>query len=188
MKRLRALFALFALCTLSAIGAPLTAKAAPPTPLGPNGGHYGNWQAASYGSGAGQICYAFTKPQRSTPNWKSRGLVMLTVTERPGLRDVVSLTPGYDYPKAALVSLGLGQHRVELSVQDDVAFADDGAAVIAAFAKLDSATSISSAPASISSAPASVSPGIHRGKKLVLDEFSLTGFAAAYQAITSQCP
>lgn len=156
-----------------AILAPLSAMADAPSPLGPNNGKFGAWTAATYGDGAAKICYAFTKPQISKPNWKSRGLAMLTVTERQGSRDELSVTPGYTYPKKAKVSLDVGKKTFSFYVQDGTAFTDAGPAALAAFAKADAASVTSTAP---------------KGKKPVVDDFSLTGFSAAYKAIVHACP
>ena len=173
MKRICAMFAILApLCT------PVSAMADAPTPLGPNHGKFGTWTAATYGDGTAKICYAFTKPLVSKPNWKSRSLVMLTVTERPGVRDEVTITPGYTYPKAAKVSLAVGKLSIPFYVQDGTAFTDDGAKALAAFVKADTASANSSAPKS----------GGPKSKTPVLDEFSLTGFSAAYHAIEHACP
>lgn len=163
MKRILAIIAILA---------PLSAMAEAPSPLGPHNGKFGAWTAATYGSGAAQICYAFTKPQISKPNWKSRGLAMLTVTERQGSRDEVSITPGYTYPKKAKVSLDVGKASIPFYVQDGTAFTNSGAAALSAFAKADAASVKSTGP---------------KGKP-VADNFSLSGFSAAYKAIVHACP
>ncbi len=151
---------------------PTLALAAAPTPLGANGGKFGDWTAATYGTGAAKICYAFTTPQISKPNWKSRGKVMLTVTERQGSRDEVSLTAGYAYPKTASVKLTIGTTPFDFYTQGANAFTTQGPAVVAAFKAADSASSKGTGP---------------KGKP-VEDTFSLTGFSAAYKAISAACP
>jgi hypothetical protein len=155
-----------------AILAPLSAMADAPTPLGPNGGKFGNWMTATYGTGDAKICYAFTKPQISTPHLASRGLVMLTVTERQGSRDEISITPGYSYPQKAVVSLTLGKNKIPFYVQDNVAYTDSTSAALAGFAKQDMAMAASTGPK----------------HKPVTDQFSLSGFSAAHAAIIRACP
>ena len=76
-----------------------------PVGLGSNGGKFGDWTAASYGSGAGKACYAFVAASHSDPVLKKRGDVMLTVTQRHGASDEVTLSAGYTYPAKAVVTL-----------------------------------------------------------------------------------
>ena len=151
---------------------PTLAFADQPSPLGANGGKFGNWTAATYGTGAAKICYAFATPQLSKPNWKTRGKVMLTVTERNGVRDEVTLTSGYVYPKNASVKLTIGTTPFDFYTQGTNAFTSSGTAVVAAFKNADSAAAKGTGP---------------KGKP-VEDNFSLSGFSAAYKAITAACP
>jgi hypothetical protein len=151
---------------------PTLAFAEAPSPLGASGGKFGDWTAATFGTGAATVCYAFTTPQISKPNWKTRGKAMLTVTERSGVRDEVTLTPGYTYPQKATVSLTIGKQNLPFYISGGTAFTTDGAQIIAAFRKADSATAKSTGP---------------HGHP-VEDQFSLTGFSAAYAAITHACP
>jgi invasion protein IalB len=151
---------------------PAFALADSPAPLGAKGGKFGDWTAATYGTGASKICYAFTTPQISKPNWKSRGKVMLTVTQRHGSHDEVSLTSGYAYPKSASVKLSIGTAPFDFYTQGANAFAVNGAAVVAAFKTGDAATTKGTGP---------------KGKP-VEDNFSLTGFSSAYKAISTACP
>jgi len=151
---------------------PAIAFADQPSPLGANGGKFGNWTAATYGTGAAKICYAFTTPQLSKPSWKTRGKVMLTVTQRHGSHDEVSLTSGYAYPKTASVKLTIGTTPFDFYTQGSNAFASSGTAVVAAFKNGDSAATKGTGP---------------KGKP-VEDNFSLSGFAAAYKAISAACP
>ncbi|WP_297489909.1 hypothetical protein [Acidocella sp.] len=155
-----------------AILAPMAAMAGTPSPLGPDNGKFGDWTAATYGTGAATICYAFTKPQTSSPSLPGRGLAMLTVTERSGSRDEISLTPGYTYPKSATVSVVLGNDTIPFYVQDNIAFTNSTKAALAGFARENAALATSTGPK-------------HRP---VTDKFSLSGFSDAYKAITSACP
>jgi invasion protein IalB len=151
---------------------PALALAAAPTPLGPNNGKFGAWTAATYGTGAAKICYAFATPQISKPALKSRGRVMLTVTQRHGSRDEVALTPGFTYPKGASVKLTVDNTPFDFFAQGSNAFANNGSAVVAALKNGNSATAKGTGP---------------KGKP-VEDQFSLSGFSAAYKAISAACP
>jgi hypothetical protein len=166
MTRILATLATIAMLT------PFAALADAPTPLGPSNGQFGDWTAASYGTGLAKICYAFTKPQSTVPPMTGRGLTMLTVTERHGSHDEVSLTPGFTYPKTAVVTMQVGRDHLSFYVQDHVAFTDNVNVALAGFARESQATLISTGP---------------KGKKLT-DTFSLAGFSAAYKAIEKGCP
>lgn len=153
--------------------APVAALAAGPVALGPNGGQYGQWTAATYGQGGDKVCYAFTMAQSSTPAMQGRGKVMLTVSERHDSRDEVSVTSGYDYPHDAKVKATVGATSFDFYTQRNIAFAADGRGAITAFKIGNSATVTSSGP---------------HGHDMVTDQFSLAGFSAAYDAINHACP
>lgn len=152
------------------VAAPAFAFAAAPAALGPNGGQYGQWTAATYGQGSDKVCYAFTTPQSSTPAMQGRGKVMLTVSERQSSSNEVSVTSGYDYPKNAKVQLSVGSSVFSLYTQKNVAFAADGKGAVTAFRIANTAVVTSSGP---------------NGD--ITDQFSLTGFSAAYRAIVTAC-
>jgi invasion protein IalB len=162
---------LLASCLLALV--PAAALAAGPAALGPNGGKYGDWTAATYGSGDAKVCYAFTTAQSSKPAIQSRGKVMLTVSDRKGSHDEVSVTAGYDYPKDAKVKLSVGTKDFDFYSQKNVAFTSAGKDAVAAFRTGSAATAASPGP---------------KGKITVTDQFSLSGFSAAYKAISDACP
>jgi hypothetical protein len=142
-----------------------------PAALGPNQGKFGDWTAATYGAGANKICYAFTDAAHSDPVMKKRGTVMLTVTERPGVQDEVTLAAGYAYPASAAVQLSVGKANISFYTQGENAFTISGADAISAFKNGATAEA--------------AGPGPHGHK--VTDDFSLTGFSGAYAAITAAC-
>ena len=149
---------------------PALAFAAGPVALGPNGGQYGQWTAATYGQGHDKVCYAFTMPQSSTPAMQDRGKVMLTVSQRQSSSNEVSVTSGYDYPRDAKVKLTVGSSVFSFYTQRNVAFAADGAGAVTAF-KIGNAAQVTSS-------------GPHGD---ITDQFSLAGFSAAYDAIVKAC-
>jgi invasion protein IalB len=143
-----------------------------PVALGSNNGAFGDWTAATYGSGAAKICYAFTVAQTSKPEIKKRGQVMLTVTERVGTRDEVTLSAGYTYPPSAQVTLTIGTTPISFYTQGGTAFTTSGAQAISAFRGGAAAEAVSTGP---------------HGHP-VTDDFSLKGFSGAYSAIAAACP
>jgi hypothetical protein len=148
------------------------AAATGPVALASNGGKFGDWIAASYGSGAAKACYAFTTASASTPKVARGGPVMLTVTERKSGRDEVTLSAGYTYPASAAVTLDAGGGPITFYTKGGTAFTTAGSAAIKAFQAGSSAVAKSSAP----------------GGGTVTDTFSLSGFSGAYSAITAACP
>ena len=156
--------------TAFAILLPLSALADAPSPLGPNGGKFGDWTAATYGKGADKACYAFTAAQIRT--WiKKRGAVLLTVTERRGAHDEVTLGAGYTYPANAKVTLKIDDKSVDFYTQG-AAFTSDGAGTVAAFKNGSAVPRRSTGPLATPSRMISRSPVSPR----------------AYSAITKACP
>jgi hypothetical protein len=160
------------LTTLFCVAPTLAFAAGGPTALGANGGKFGDWTAATYGSGADKACYAFTNATHSDPAIAKRGAVMLTVTQRHGLHDEVTLSAGYAYPKDAKVSISVNGKAIDFYTQDDIAFTTDGSGAVAAFRGGASAQAQGTAPHG----------------HTVTDNFSLAGFSGAYSAISAACP
>jgi len=160
------------LLSVALVLAPGLAFAAGPAPLGPNNGQFGDWTAATYTAGAEKICYAFTTAQKSDPALAGRGQVMLTVTERPGARDEVTISAGYTYPKDAQVSLAVGAGKFDFYTKDSTAYTTMGSQAAAAFKAGDVAIATGTGP---------------HGKP-VTDSFSLKGVSGAEAAIIAACP
>jgi hypothetical protein len=156
-----------------AVLAPLPALAqSGPVPLGDNGGKFGDWTGATYGDGAAKACYAFTMAQASSPSIPNRGQVMLTVTERSGAHDEVTLSAGYTYPHKPNVTLDIDGNKINFYTKGETAFTTQGGDAVTDFQQGSTATATSSMP----------------GGGTVTDVFSLAGFSDAYSAITAACP
>ncbi|MDE8349421.1 MAG: hypothetical protein POG74_08060 [Acidocella sp.] len=134
-------------------------------------GSFGDWTAATYGSGASKACYAFTTAQTSTPALAKRGAVMLTITQRKANRDEVTLAAGFDYPAKPVVTLTVGATAIDFYTAGQTGFTTSGAQAVAAFHSGDKAVAKTVGPSGY-----------------VLDTFSLSGFSGAYGAITKACP
>ena len=135
-------------------------------------GTFGDWTAASYGAGADQACYAFTTAKSSSLALPKRGAVLLTVTQRKGAADEVTIAAGYTYPKSASVTLTLGPDVIEFYTAGETAFTTGGAKAIAGFQAQSAAVAKSTGPKS----------------STITDNFSLAGFSGAYAAIRKACP
>ncbi|WP_159999572.1 invasion associated locus B family protein [Roseomonas sp. 18066] len=135
-------------------------------------GTFQEWTAATYMEGGRKVCYAFARATKSE-GAGSRQNVMLTVTHRPQGRDQVALRAGYAYARNADVSLTIGGTELELYTAQDNAFARDGAKAVATFRGGAQAVAKGQGP---------------QGRGTATDTFSLSGFSAAYDAISKECP
>jgi hypothetical protein len=146
--------------------APAHANASGPKQIG----KFDDWTAATHQESGATVCYAFTRVQSSTPALPGRGSVILTVTERPALRDTVAIDAGLPYAANASVTVQVDQAGLEFYTAGRNAFARDGKAAVAAFGR--GSRAIARSP----------------GAKEVTDTFSLKGFGAAYAAVVKACP
>ena len=164
-----------------ALAAPAMAQAPKPAPKpatptvapGPKSiGVFEDWQAATHIEAGQPVCYAFTKTFTPTPAIAGRGDVVLTVTQRQSGRDAVALSAGFEYAVNAAVEVQIDQTKIEFYTAKRSAFARDGHAVVVALQKAQKV----------------VARSPHPQKTQVTDNFSLKGFAKAYEAITKACP
>ena len=158
----------------TAAAKPPPAKPAPATnPAGPKQiGKFDDWIAATHQESGATVCYAFTRAQSSTPAVAGRGAVIITITQRPTLRDSVAMEAGFAYADKAAVTVQVDQTALDFYTDKRNAFARDGKAVVAAFTR--GAKAIAKSPGPKSAA--------------VQDTFSLKGFSDAYKAINKACP
>lgn len=147
--------------------APTFALAAGPQSLGV----FGDWTAASYGSGGARACYAFTAAKSSSLALPGRGAVLLTVTQRKAANDEVTLAAGYTYPASPTVTLTVGTDVLDFYTSGQTAFTTGGRQAVTAFQIGATALAKSSGPNGVT----------------VMDNFSLTGFSGAYAAIRKAC-
>jgi invasion protein IalB len=137
-------------------------------------GTHGAWTAAKHQEGGQPVCYAFTRANRSEGAPGNRVAVTLTVTHRPTGRDQVAVSVGYPLPRSAESVLTVGNSEFRsYAVAGSNAFFQNGAQLIAAFRNGREAVARSPGPP---------------GRQPVTDSFSLSGFTAAYQAISRECP
>ena len=169
-----AALALSAACLLPGAPAHAAGKKAPVPESGKPEliGQFRDWQAATHTEAGQTVCYAFTRAASSEPSMPGRGSVVLTVTQRPTMRDVVAISAGYAYPAKADVAVDVDKADFSFYTAGRSAFARDGRAAAAAFRKGREAVATSPDP---------------KGAK-VTDTFSLRGFSNAYEAINKACP
>jgi hypothetical protein len=139
-------------------------------------GTYRDWSAFAYADGATRVCYMGTEPTDSTGDYDQRGDVWALVTHRSpgGSHDVVSVIAGYNYEEGAPIVISIGNKNFSLFSAGDTAWtftdADDRDLVAAMKAGVDM----------------TVKGRSWRGTDTV-DDFSLLGFTAAYEAISQAC-
>lgn len=137
-------------------------------------GQFQNWIAAHTQEQGQKVCYAFTRAARSEGGPQNRATVTLTVTHRPTGRDQVAVSVGYPYPRQAEAVLTIGtQEFRSYGVVQSSAFFQSGAQLIAGFRNGREAVVRSPGPP---------------GRTAATDTFPLAGFAAAYDAISRECP
>jgi invasion protein IalB len=135
-------------------------------------GSFQDWTAATHMEAGKKVCYAFTRASR-TEGGGNRQNVILTVTHRQQGRDQVALRSGYTYARNAEVELQVGGAELPFYTAQDNGFAREGAKAVAAFRGGASAVATGPGP---------------QGRGRVTDTFSLSGFSAAYEAISRECP
>lgn len=131
-------------------------------------GTFEDWTAAINVEAGQKVCYAFTRAQSVVPKGEAG---LLTVTQRSGGRDAVSITVGFEYAATAAVAVQADAASFDFYTAKRSAFARDGHAAVAAFLKAGRVVAKSPGP---------------RG--LVTETFSLKGFDRAYAAINQECP
>jgi hypothetical protein len=129
-------------------------------------GTFGKWIAQTYKENGQPVCFISVKPDKSEGNYKARGDVSFMVTHRPAERafDVVSMAAGYQYLPDSDAVLTSGGKRFNL-------FTNGERAVVQL----------------LISGNAMMVKGTSSRNNVTTDTFSLSGFSAAYKAISESC-
>ncbi len=161
----------FSLLTL--FGFVNTSWAAAPQVLG----EYGDWIAYYYRDSAGPVCYMASAPKKDEGKYTQRGDIYVVVTHRPKEKsyDVVNINAGYTYKPNAKVEIKIGAKTfTNLFTSGDKAWAVNE--------KTDK----------------EIVEAMKRGSRMIIDgtsakgtktkdTYSLSGFSAAYKAISNKC-
>ncbi|WP_207537686.1 invasion associated locus B family protein [Sabulicella rubraurantiaca] len=137
-------------------------------------GEFQSWTAATHQEGGQKVCYAFARARSAegAGNREARN-VMLIVTHRANGRDQVAARVGYSYARGAEPKLSIGSGEFPFYTSGDNAFARDGRAVVTALRGGRDAQLRGPGP---------------NGRGTATDTFPLSGFSAAYEAISRECP
>ena len=137
---------------------------------------YGKWEAYSYSEKGKKVCYIGSQPTSAKGDYTQRGKIYVMVTHRPALKlfNEVSFITGYTYEKDSDVDLRVDSNSFKLFTYEDSAWAVNGEED----RKLVSAMKAGSNMVVVGNSS--------RGTKTT-DTYSLSGFTAAYNAISKAC-
>lgn len=152
--------------------APAKPKAAASSGAPKQLGKFDDWIAATHQENGQKVCYAFTRPQNSSPTVPGRGEVVFSVTERQSGRDAVALSAGFAYAPGVEVMVQIDQTGHPFYTSQRSAFSRHGGAAVSAMKAGRTVIARSPGPT----------------KNQVVDTFSLIGFTKAYESITKECP
>lgn len=140
-------------------------------------GSFIDWDAFVMMRNSGErICYMISVPKATSPEGASRGKIYATVTHRPKrkVRDEVNFVVGYPFKNNSEASVAIGANRYVLFTDGQSAWAytpEDDSKLVTAM-KSGSTMTVKGTSA--------------RGTN-TSDQYSLSGFMAAYGAITKSC-
>lgn len=137
---------------------------------------FGQWTAFVDKSSGKKICYIGSKPTKSEGKYTSRGDVYLLVTHRPAERVVgeVSFETGYTFRSGHEPVITIGSRTFSLFTKGSNAWAKDAAMDRSLVAAMKVGATL-------------VVKGTSSRGTVTTDTFSLSGFTAAYSAITEAC-
>ncbi len=164
---------LFILSAAFLLGAVFSARADTPKLLG----EYNDWSAFYYQDGKNVVCYMASSPQKDEGKYTKRGDIYVVITHRPAEKsfDVVNFVAGYTYKRDARVVVKIGKTTIDkMFVDKDKAWAVSE--------KVDK----------------ELVEAMKKGERMIVtgessrgtatkDTYSLSGFTAAYRAISAKC-
>lgn len=139
-------------------------------------GTFKDWEVHSYQEGAAKVCNMFTRPTRSEGDYSERGDVYMFVTNRlgEGVFDEFSVQIGYTFKTGAPVFAVVGSRKFELFSQENFAWLHKDKEQKALIRTMRAGADITI-------------EGISSRGTTTKDVFSLSGFTAAHNLISSAC-
>lgn len=140
-------------------------------------GTFKDWKAISYKEGGKSVCTMFTTPKKSVGKYKSRGAVYAFVSHRPAANRAgeVSFAIGYTFQAGAPVIVTVGGTKFELFSERNSAWTTSKTADRNLISAMRRGSNMQVA-------------GVSSFGTQTTDTFSLSGFTAAYNAISRTCP
>lgn len=139
-------------------------------------GTFNDWTAFSDGSDSNRICYVGSVPTKAEGKYTRRGDTYTLVSHRPGERvfGEVSVEAGYTYKPASEVAIDIDGKKFKLFTKGGNAWASDASADKAIVAAMKAGQRM-------------IIRGTSSRGTLTKDTYSLSGFTAAYNAISKAC-
>jgi hypothetical protein len=149
-----------------------SANAADPKELGT----FGKWSAYVFTEDGNKVCYMASEPDKHEGNYTRRDKIYALVTHRPaeGTKNVFSYITGYPYKAGSDATVKVGSRTYTLFTQDETAWAPDAA-------------TDNQVIESIRKGSTMVVRGVSKRGTQTTDTFSLSGSAAAHDAISREC-
>ena len=137
---------------------------------------HGDWGAYVMTQNGHRVCYMVAEPTTAAGKYSKRGDIFALITHRPaaGTRDVFSYEAGYVYQAGSQVTVKIGRQTFKLFTQKGMAWT------------VEAQTDRQLAQAIRQGGRMVVTGRSHRGT-VTTDTFSLTGSAAAHDAISRAC-
>lgn len=159
------------------VGSALALAAAPCWAAGSTHlGTFNDWNAYLFSDKTGKVCYIASLPTSQKEAPAKRRSTFLSVTHRPGDKsfDVVSVEGGFAYKADSTVTMEIDGTKVELFTKGGGAWARDP----------DTDKSL---VAALKKGRVAIVTGHPAKGKAVVDDYSLSGFSAAYAKIGEAC-
>lgn len=140
-------------------------------------GEYNDWSAFYYQDGKNVVCYMASSPQKDEGKYTQRGDIYVVITNRPAEKsfDVVNFVAGYTYKRDAKVVVKIGKTTIDkMFVDNDKAWAVSE--------KTDKEL-----VAAMKKGERMIVTGESSRGTATKDTYSLSGFTAAYRAISAKC-
>ena len=139
-------------------------------------GTFTAWEVHSFQEGGAKVCNMFTRPTESEGAYTQRGDVYMFVTNRPaeGVVDEFSVQIGYDFKTGVPAFAIVGGRKFELFTQEDFAWLHEDKDQKALIRAMRGGSEI-------------VVEGISSRGTKTKDVFSLSGFSAAHNMVSSAC-
>jgi invasion protein IalB len=139
-------------------------------------GTFKAWEVHSFKEGGAKVCNMFSRPVNSEGDYTQRGDVYMFVTSRPGegVKDEFSVQIGYVFKTETPAYVTIGNKKFELFTQGD-------------FAWLHEDKNQKSLVRAMRGGSEITVEGISSHGTKTKDVFSLSGFTAAHNMISSAC-
>ncbi|MHC8491462.1 invasion associated locus B family protein [Thalassospira sp. SM2505] len=137
---------------------------------------FGKWEAYTYSEEGQKVCYMGSQPTSAKGDYTQRGKIYVMVTHRPGLKlfNEVSFITGYTYKDKSTVDLRIDSKKFSLFTHADSAWAVDAETDRKLVSAMKSGSNM-------------VVVGYSTRDTKTTDTYSLSGFTAAYNAISKAC-